>query len=307
MSIAKYVKKYNDGKTYQWHPWFGCHRVSEACQNCYIKFIDNFKIPNGRVIPLPEDINDYETVFISSETDLFLEEGKPYINQVWDIIKQYPSIKFELCTKRPERITESLPEDWGDGWDNVVIMVTMENQKRANERMPILKAIPAKHKWITLTPMLEQINIEKYLKEGWIEEVLCGGEKAKEPRELRYEWVKDMHDQCAKYKVRFLFIMCGFNFIKDGVRYYDYNNCYHSYMADTFELDWVTEEEKKQVEEKLKEEAHIKKLEFLARKNADHIFDLERIEESGTNDEYEVNNAGSISPIKEEIEEENKE
>ena len=60
--------------------------------------------------------------------------------------------KFFLLTKRPERILSCLPSDWKDGWDNIMINVTAENQKRADERIPILLDLPFKHKGIMCAP-----------------------------------------------------------------------------------------------------------------------------------------------------------
>jgi protein gp37 len=110
-------------------------------------------------------------------TDLFLENADHLRSNVWQTIKAHPEIIFEIITKRVERIEACLPEDWGDGYENVIFCVSVENQRRADERIPLLQKIPAKHKWITCSPLLEEINIQKYLDEGFIEHVECCGEK----------------------------------------------------------------------------------------------------------------------------------
>ena len=56
-----------------------------------------------------------------------------------------------------------LPHDWGDGWENVYLAVSCENQKRADERIPILLDIPAKHKWVSLKPFIGEIDLDQYL------------------------------------------------------------------------------------------------------------------------------------------------
>ena len=71
-----------------------------------------------------------------------------------DIIKKRPDVKFFLLTKRPERVAEHLPSDWGDGWENVMFNVTCENQRRADERIPILLKLPFKHKGIMCAPFI---------------------------------------------------------------------------------------------------------------------------------------------------------
>ena len=80
-----------------------------------------------------------------------------------------------LLTKRPERVAKHLPNDWGDGWENVFFNVTCENQKRADERLPILMDLPFKHKGIMCAPFIGPLSIEKYLNGGQIEQVICGG------------------------------------------------------------------------------------------------------------------------------------
>lgn len=58
----------------------------------------------------------------------FLEEADEWRCEAWKIIRQRPDVTFSLLTKRAERIKANLPEDWGDGWDNVQIAVSTENK-----------------------------------------------------------------------------------------------------------------------------------------------------------------------------------
>lgn len=80
--------------------------------------------------------------------------------------------------------------------------------------------LPFKHKGIMTAPLIGSVDIEKYLQEGQIEQVLCGGENYDGSRECRYEWVKSLSDQCRRYDVTFNFIETGTVFIKDGRRYH---------------------------------------------------------------------------------------
>ncbi|MGF7142011.1 protein gp37 [Anaerotaenia torta] len=79
-----------------------------------------------------------------------------------------------FLTKRIERFARCVPDDWGDGYDNVVVCCTVENQKNADYKLEILKSLPIKHKCITAQPLLENIHIEQYLND--IELVVVGGE-----------------------------------------------------------------------------------------------------------------------------------
>jgi protein gp37 len=132
---------------------------------------------------------------------------------------QRPDVIFYLLTKRPERVLECLPSWWDiEKYSNIMINVTCENQKRADERLPILKTLPFKRKGIMCAPLLEDINLEPYISEGWIENVNCGGENYSGARECHYEWAKHISDQCAAANIKFTFIETGTNFWKDNVK-----------------------------------------------------------------------------------------
>ncbi|MCQ2205113.1 MAG: phage Gp37/Gp68 family protein [Bacteroidales bacterium] len=216
-----------------WNPWHGCHKVSEGCQHCYMYFLDgkrgidtskvyrteNFNLPvqrrrDGR-FKLPSGMQ----LYVGLSTDFFVEEADEWREEAWRIIRQRPDIVFRLLTKRANRINECLPKDWGDGYENVLLQVTTENQKRADERLPILLDIPAKHKGFMAAPFIGEIDAERYLATGQLEEVLCGGENYDGARPCHYEWVKKLSDQCRKHDVTFDFIETGTVFVKEGKTY----------------------------------------------------------------------------------------
>ena len=153
-------------------------------------------------------------------SDFFLPEADEWRPEAWAMMEERPDVKFFLLTKRPQRVSECLPKDWGEGLPNVFFNVTCENQRRADERIPILFELPFKHKGIMAAPFIGPLDIGKYLAEGQIEQVLCGGENYDGSRPCRYEWVKSLSDQCRAYDVTFNFIETGTIFIKDGKRYH---------------------------------------------------------------------------------------
>ena len=112
-----------------------------------------------------------------------------------------------------------MPEDWNDGYDNVIMCFTAENQKRADERIPILLNLPFKTKNIMCAPMIEKITLEKYLQTGQISKVLIDGENYDGDRPLYYDWVKQIYDECLKYNVLLDFVGTGNYFIKDNKTY----------------------------------------------------------------------------------------
>lgn len=98
--------------------------------------------------------------------------------------------------------------------------VTCENQKRADERIPLLFELPFKHKGIMTAPLIGPVDLEKYLAEDQIEQVICGGENYGGFRPCRYEWVKVLSDQCRLHNVTFNFIETGTYFEINGKTYH---------------------------------------------------------------------------------------
>ncbi len=161
-------------------------------------------------------IKSGEMIRVCMTSDFFVDGADEWRDEVWGIIHDRPDVMFFLLTKRPERAEQCLPGDWGSGWENVFFNVTCENQRRADERIPLLHSLPFKHKGIMTAPLIGQITIEKYLVEGQIEQVICGGENYDGARPCHYDWVKRLHDECAAHNVTFAFIETGNYYVKNG-------------------------------------------------------------------------------------------
>ena len=174
-----------------WNPWHGCTKCSEGCEHCYMYFLDKIRQQNGAEIYKTKTGFDYplqrkkdggfkiksgELIRVCMASDFFLKEADEWRDDAWEMIRQRKDVKFFLLTKRPERVLENLPKDWGSGFENVMLNVTAENQKRADERIPILLDLPFKHKGVMCAPFIGSVSIEKYLETGQIEQVICGGE-----------------------------------------------------------------------------------------------------------------------------------
>lgn len=218
-----------------WNPWHGCVKCSEGCQNCYMFFLDRMRDRNGAEIyktkagfdyPLQKQrgggykIRSGELIRVCMTSDFFLEEADAWRGEAWEIIRQRPDVKFFLLTKRPQRVEQCLPKDWGAGFENVMLNVTCENQRRAEERIPILKALPFRHKGVMCAPLVGEVRMEQYLGDGEIEQVICGGENYDGARPCHFDWVKTLYNACVKHDITFCFIETGTVFIKDNKRYY---------------------------------------------------------------------------------------
>lgn len=235
-----------------WNPWHGCIKCSEGCNHCYMYYLDRLREQDGSNIyctksgfryPLSKNrlgqykVQSGELIRVCMTSDFFLEEADEWREAAWDIIRQRRDVKFFLLTKRPERVLSCLPCDWQDGWENVFFHVTCENQKRADERIPILLKLPFKHKGIMVAPFIGEVKIEQYLESGQIEQVLCGGENYDGARPCNFDWVQLLHQSCVKYQVNFSFIETGTCFIKDGMSYHLPNKKLQSTMAHKAQLN----------------------------------------------------------------------
>lgn len=213
-----------------WNPWRGCKRYSEGCLHCYIHKGDARRGVNTSDIVKTKDFmkpiermrdGSYRMkaglVYTCFSTDFLIEEADCWRVECWSMIKERKDCTFLFLTKRIERFIQCVPNDWGDGYDNVVVCCTVENQKNADYRLGIFEKLPIKHKCITAQPLLEKIDLERYLDN--VELVVVGGESDPHARPIDYSWVLDLREQCIRKNVAFEFRQCGTHFIKDDKLY----------------------------------------------------------------------------------------
>lgn len=129
-------------------------------------------------------------------------------------------LTYFIITKRPERLEECLPPLGHPVRDILEINVTTENQKRADERIPVLLNTDLKYRGIVVAPILEKVDLRKYLATGKIDCVSAGGEShLNNARICKYEWILDLYNQCKEYNVAFYFHQTGSRFVKDNNLY----------------------------------------------------------------------------------------
>src|SRR5665647_25890 len=216
----------------QWNPWHGCRKISAGCQNCYVYRIDSAFERDASAItktaaynlPLKKSRNGKykltpgETVYTCFSSDFFLDEADDWRIDAWRMIKYRSDLHFFIITKRIDRFEVNLPTDWGDGYPNVTIGSTCENQERADYRLPIFLNMPIRHKVIICEPLLEKINLSHWLTPS-IENVIVGGESGNEARICDYDWVYHIRTQCSEMKIPFHFKQTGARFVKEGRLY----------------------------------------------------------------------------------------
>ncbi|MCK4815091.1 phage Gp37/Gp68 family protein [bacterium] len=204
-----------------WNPWQGCKKVSTGCENCYM-FRDKKRYgqdPDIVIRSKPATFNkplhwkEPAKIFVCSWSDFFIEEADNWRDDAWDIIRRCPHLTFQILTKRPERIEDCLPDDWGEGWGNVWLGVTAENQEMADLRIPPLLFIPAAKRFVSCEPLLGPINLDQLntftnipefvnslLALDW---VIVGGESGPTCRLMEPAWARSIRDQCKANRVAF--------------------------------------------------------------------------------------------------------
>ncbi len=213
-----------------WNPWRGCKKCSDGCLHCYIHKGDFKRNVNTNEIVKTNDFykpiqkfknGNYKMksgmVYLCFSTDFLIEAADEWREKCWEMIKERQDCTFLFLTKRIDRFYDCIPKDWNDGYDNVVVCCTVENQKNVEYKLSIFKNLPIKHKCITAQPLLERIDIEKYLDD--IKLVVVGGKSDINAKIFNYDWVLNIREQCIRKNVDFEFEQCGTNFIKDGKHY----------------------------------------------------------------------------------------
>lgn len=219
----------------QWNPWHGCHKISPGCLNCYMYQQDRYygvqsnsvrKVKTKFDTPIKKDRKGVykipsETILPTCFTsDFFIEDADAWRQEVYDIMAQRQDLQYFIITKRAIRIKECLPP-MQELRDNLLINVTGETQEFVDMRVRELLECKLKYNGIVLAPMLERIDLRKWLATGRISSVSVGGESAPKThaRPLYFEWVLDIQRQCKQYQVDFTFYQTGTRFVKDNKLY----------------------------------------------------------------------------------------
>lgn len=216
------------------NPWWGCEKVSPACKHCYAQTWANrlgldlwggentprrFFSDNHWADPLKWNRAAWaegqrRRVFCASMADVFedrrdLDEPRA---RLWPLIEATPWLDWLLLTKRPETVRRLAP--WGDTWPaNVWLGTTVENQRYAEERIPLMLDIPAAVRFVSCEPLLCALDLTPWLlKPGadrGINWVIAGGESGPKSRPMNPAWAESLRDQCLAAEVPFHFKQWG--------------------------------------------------------------------------------------------------
>lgn len=212
------------------NPWIGCTKVSPACDRCYAEMWDS-RFNGARWGPhavrtrtrpgswnKPRRWNaNHESfcvkhgrrqrVFCASLADIFDNHKSiqpEWRDDLWKLIRETPNLDWQLLTKRPQNIARFLPEDWGDGYDNVWLGTTAENEVEFVKRTWCMKDIPAVVRFLSCEPLLGSVPLwpGTFLFFHW---VIAGGESGPNFREMNIDHARALRDQCVEQGIPFFF------------------------------------------------------------------------------------------------------
>ena len=196
--------------------WEGCTKISPGCTHCYAKVQDDRHLRGeqshwgpGAPRRIMSDSNwkqplawDREAankgtrprVFCGSLCDWADDEAPAgQRDRLWEVIRQTPHLDWLLLTKRANNIEKCLPADWGAGYANVWLGVSVENREHGLPRLDILRAIPATVRFASIEPLLEDLGTVDLTSINW---AVIGGESGSGARPMDMAWVQSLIKQC---------------------------------------------------------------------------------------------------------------
>jgi protein gp37 len=195
-----------------WNPWHGCSKVSPGCTFCYMyrdkrrygqdpmKVVRSkdatFYVPFKwqREAEQEKRVGQDCLIFTCSWSDFFLADADAWRPEAWAIMRQTPSLNYQVLSKRPERMRQHLPDDWGEGYPNVILGVSVETRQYLT-RLQILSEIPATRRFASLEPLLEDLgDLSPWLPH--LSQVILGGESGPKRRPMDLGWMTKVATQC---------------------------------------------------------------------------------------------------------------
>lgn len=240
-----------------WNPVTGCSKVSAGCAHCYAEtFAERWRGTPGHHfeqgfdlklwperLDIPRKWTKPRRIFVNSMSDLF-HEGVPtsFIRNVFQVMVDCPQHTFQVLTKRPERMKALLSgmavEDVDGGnlvffgnsfgatlenFKNIWLGVSVEDQRAADKRIPLLLQTPAAVRFLSCEPLLAPLDLVPYLwkpvvhgqgpsdlePSGMLNWIICGGESGPGARPMQKDWARSIQKQTALAGVPFFFKQWG--------------------------------------------------------------------------------------------------
>ena len=198
------------------NPWIGCQAVSPGCLNCYAETIVIWRGwtqwgPGGKRVRTSEGYwkqpprwerraetsGQREKVFCASLADVFDNQAPEGAREeLWELVHQTTHLDWQLLTKRPQNMAEMLPADWGEGYPNVWLGISAENQEEYDRRWPLLAQTPAALRFISYEPALGELTLKGHeARPDWL---IWGGESGRGCRPMDPMWARRITVECRE-------------------------------------------------------------------------------------------------------------
>lgn len=197
------------------NPWWGCTAISPGCDHCYAETFDK-RVGGkhwGKDAPrrlfgdkhwneprkwneAAQKAGERRRVFCASMADVFdadAPEGQR--ERLWPLIRETPWLDWLLLTKRAGRIARCLPADWGNGYANVWLGVTVDDRRNGLPRVAVLRSIPARVRFLSVEPLLEDLGAVDLSGIHW---AILGGESGPGARVFLEDWARSLIRQCRE-------------------------------------------------------------------------------------------------------------
>ena len=210
-----------------WNPVTGCTKISPGCKHCYAELLakqlqrmgapgyeNGFRLtlhPSRLDAPLKR--RKPTAWFVNSMSDLFHEQVPfGFIDRIFETIKATPQHRYQILTKRPERMEAYFRECAAPA--NAWLGTSVEDREYGLPRIAVLQRIQSSIRFLSIEPLLEDVGVLNLAGIAW---VIVGGESGPRARPMKAEWARSIRDQCSRAGVAFFFKQWG-AYGNDGVR-----------------------------------------------------------------------------------------
>lgn len=198
-----------------WNPWRGCSHVSPGCDHCYM-FADGQRwgwdaatVARAKTTwrhPFrwqreAQARGTRARVFVLSLSDFFHPDADAWRDEAWAIMRACDRLDFQVLTKRDGRIARHLPADWGEGYANVWLGVSIEADRFAF-RADTLRRVPARVRFISAEPLLEPLPRLELRGIDWL---IVGGESGLGHRPMEHAWAGELYQRAQQAGTAFFF------------------------------------------------------------------------------------------------------
>ncbi|MEL6625434.1 MAG: DUF5131 family protein [Bacteroidota bacterium] len=225
-----------------WNPFVGCKKISAGCKYCYMHRDQARWGKDGSEVRRTSkttwrQLSRYkepQRIFVCSMSDFFIQEIDDWREDAWQAMRDNPQHTYMILTKRPERIMDHLPDDWGEeGWPNVWLGISAENQKMMDSRVSLFLDVPARVRFLSIEPLIDRASLfntynhyeleflfTRFENRAEIDWIIIGGESGNDQGKHRYRpckesWIRNLLIEADQMNIPVFVKQMGTQLAKD--------------------------------------------------------------------------------------------